>query len=171
MKGTVMSKRLVGKLAAAAVLGLAALAVAAPATAAQAAAQADVEVSPGTVAAGGTVHVRALACTADSGEVTIGSGGGLATASLRPAASGGGLWADVVLPKNTPTGAKTVYVSCGDKSYTSSVTVSPTGVIKGGTGLPSDSGPIAVAGLGALAAATGGGLWLLRRREADAPVA
>jgi hypothetical protein len=80
-------------------------------------------------------------------------------------------YAGITVPASQRPGTYDIQVNCsGGDAPGARLTVSPRGAIAGGSGLDADNGGLIAAGVGTLAAATAGGFWLMRRREAGAPV-
>lgn len=164
-----MTKRLMSRLATVATLGAATLLLAAPG---QALAQdnSSLSVSPHTVRPGATVSITQF-CNPKQPDVVVSSElfGKLPMKEETAAGTQSATYhTSVTIPANAKHGSHKLTGSCGTST---TLTVSPTGAVRGGTGMDTDNGALIAAGAGTLAAGAIGGFWLLRRREAGAPAA
>lgn len=128
-----------------------------------------VQLTPSTVAPGGSVFIRAM-CT--SGTSATVSSSAFASATLGVAQSGGGLIALVTVSSGISPGTFTVNVSCASgEAGTATLTVAPSGGATTGDGTMAPAGPtwtLVGLGLAFLAAAACALAVALRRRSPDA---
>lgn len=163
-----MTKQLMYRLTTAAALGTAALLLAAPGLAQ--AQDSSLSVSPNTVRPGATVTITQF-CNPKQPDVVVESDlfGKLPMTEEAAAGTRAATYhTSVTIPTDARHGSHKLSGSCGTST---TLTVSPTGGVSGGTGLDTDNGALIVAGVGTLAAAGVGGFWLLRRRAAGSPAA
>jgi hypothetical protein len=124
----------------------------------------DTTITPNPATAGSTVNIFNRSCTATSG--TASSAAFAAPASLGPGADVP-LAGEAMVSKSVSPGTFTVTITCGSQTFTSSLTIVPTGAPVTGDGASLiNSGPAQATGLAMLGGAVGIGAVALRRRRA-----
>ena len=128
------------------------------------AATSDTSITPNPATAGSTVNIFNRSCTASSGTAT--SSVFTAPASLGPGADVP-LAGQTTISKSASPGTFAVTISCGSQTFSSSITIVPSGAPHTGDGASlMNSGAGQATGLALIGGAVGLGALALRRRHA-----
>ena len=128
------------------------------------AAPGDTTITPNPATAGSTVNIFNRSCTTSSGTAT--SAAFTAPASLGPGADVA-LAGEATISSNVSPGTFTVTISCGSQTFSSSITIVPSGAPHTGDGASlMNSGAGQATGLALIGGAVGLGALALRRRHA-----
>jgi hypothetical protein len=128
------------------------------------AATSDTSITPNPATAGSTVNIFNRSCTASTGTAT--SAAFTAPASLGPGADVP-LAGEATISKSAAPGTFVVTISCGSQTFTSSITIVPSGAPHTGDGASLiGSGAGQATGMAMIGGAVGLGALALRRRRA-----